>query len=141
MSGTENEAVQAGAKALWDAYIDERPGPWDAASEEHRAPFLADSRAYHDAMREIIAREVIAGVCHPPIDWQAVIASWAQLRPFPVRWLAGIPAPEPCPFDECDTGPLGRDQLNAHIAQQHLDARSVQSVLGGDDPRSSHGQQ
>lgn len=52
------------------------------------------------------------------------------------RARIGIPAPEPCPFDGCDTGPLGRDQLIAHIGQEHPDARSVQSVLGEDDPRS-----
>lgn len=46
-----------------------------------------------------------------------------------------IPAPEPCPFTDCDQGPLGRDALIAHIAQRHPDARAVQSVLGGDDPR------
>lgn len=54
-----------------------------------------------------------------------------------VTVVSAIPAPEPCPFDECHTGPLGRDQLIDHIAREHPDARAGQSVLGGDDPREA----
>lgn len=226
MSGTENEAVEAALAALAQ-WTEPQYGDLHAISAV-RAAHIA-----YDAMRPIIAREVIAGVCRreghlrvettelgstrltfrcgrcpkawtlprprpswaadgrahlrPPTELTDKVPSWTiptpdrpadpvvirvaepeseyfvpaarpgehsiELLKAAAEWwntvvtddLRGIgftvdgqrravPAPEPCPFG-CGTGPLGRDQLNAHIAQEHPDARAVQSVLGQPDPR------
>ena len=68
MSGTENEAVQAGARVmarqagfdLDDLQRHARPGE---DVEAWRANWVAKAQEVVDAVREIIAREVIAGVC------------------------------------------------------------------------------
>lgn len=98
MSGTENEAVEAGTAAIRACMHD--------PSNDARPQDLA--QAAYDAMREIIAREAIAAY-NAEVFRKLALAFEGKVE--------AVPAPEPCPFDGCDTGPLGRDQLIAHIAE------------------------
>lgn len=136
MSGTENEAVEAALTALAQ-WTEPQFGDLHAISAV-RAAHIA-----YDAMRPIIARETAERIGEDAVaaltyqnhrdrvhvadlkaaveaaraEEREVLAAYLERNPYPIRWMAGIPAPEACPFAKCGQGPLGRDELNAHIAE------------------------
>jgi hypothetical protein len=105
MSDTETEAVQAGAKA-YHALVRSTSGrelpAWDDMAPERQERWLEDAQVYYDAMRAIIAREAIAGICrregHREIETTTFGSVELQFRcgRCGIQWAQPRPRRNPC---------------------------------------------